>query len=212
MKNIEQLELMIKAGYDPSLTHPHCFENFSYTTLFKLMSQQSCCVFQEWMFNLSMQQQSVLILACRGPDGIPKFHHTKGIVRYYRATVLKSAVKGRAMKPGEDEGGWFATLDLFQYDEGWYRQTSRFFDHVDELPHHYYMHLMHGAEIIAYHHPDDLFRRRWGEFYADCCKDLHLTPESKEEMDHRLCDFNRKGWNNEEDPNTSLATLRDPGC
>lgn len=57
-------------------------------------------VFQDWMLQLSMQQQSVLVLACRGPDGVGKFHPTKQVVARYRATVLKAAYSPHADRRG----------------------------------------------------------------------------------------------------------------
>jgi hypothetical protein len=151
-------------------------------------------VFQDWLFDLTMQQQSVLVLACRGPDGVGKFHPCKEIVTRYRATVLKAAYLGRAMRVGEGDDTTFMTLRGFDGAGTWREMCKVFFDHVDELPHHYYMHLMHGAEIAAYKHPNPTFRIRWLDFYTRCCHDLHLVPESEETMDRRLGDWDRKHW------------------
>lgn len=153
------------------------------------------CVFQDWLFDLTMQQQSVMVLGCRGPDGIAKFHQTKLLVARYRATVLKAAYLGRAMSIDEGDNTTFMTLINFSIDGQWNTIVRAFFDHVDELPHHYYMHLMHGAQIAGYKHPDALFRRRWLDFYFDCCHDLHLHPETEKQMDSRLGDWDRKYWN-----------------
>lgn len=152
------------------------------------------CVFQDWLLQLTMQQQSVLVLACRGPDGIAKFHPTKLIVARYRATVLKAAYLGRPMRIGEGDATTFMTLDQFSSDGHWDAIVGDFFDHVDSLPHHYYMHLMHGAQIAGYKHPVDLFQERWGSFYQRCCHDLHVRPETEADMDRRLSDWDRKYW------------------
>jgi hypothetical protein len=151
-------------------------------------------VFQKWLFSTTMQQQSVLVLACRGPDGVKKFHATKLIVARYRASVMKAAYLGRAMTPGEGDATTFMTLEGFDRDPQWHTICKRFFENVDNIPHHYYMHLIHGAEIIGYKHPDELFRRRWGEFYRRCCDDLHLHHETEEQMDRRLNDWGRLHW------------------
>lgn len=146
-------------------------------------------VFQDWLFDLTMQQQSVLVLACRGPDGIAKFHPTKEIVCRYRAAVIKAAYLGRPMLVDEGDDTTFMTLRYFSDDAHWVPMMRLFFDHVDSLPHHYYMHLMHGAQIVDYKHPIPLFRGRWGDFYERCCRGLHLRPETEEEMDVRLGDW-----------------------
>jgi hypothetical protein len=157
------------------------------------MSGQS--VFQDWYSGLSMQQQSVLVLACRGPDGVGKYHPTKPIVAHYRATVLKAAYYGRPMQVGEEAGdNTFMSLQYLGSDKVWRQLVQSFFDNVDSLPHHYYMHLMHGAQIAGYKHSDKLFRQRWGSFYLDCCADLHLDPETELKMDRRLGDWDQKHW------------------
>lgn len=154
----------------------------------------ACCVFQEWMFELPMQQQSVLVLACREPDGIGKYHPTKPIVRHYRASVLKNASLGRAMRLGEAGRDTFQTLHGFGDDTTWGLLVDKYFENADNLPHHFNMHLIHGAEILAYKHPDRLFRNRWSYFYKAACDDLHLNVETEQEMDYRLGDWNRVGW------------------
>lgn len=151
-------------------------------------------VFQDWLFDLTMQQQSVLVLACRGPDGIAKYHPTKLIVARYRATVLKAAYLGRAMRIDEGDDTTFMTLIEFSKDDAWVSICKSFFDHVDEVPHHYYMHLMHGAQIAGYKHPVELFRARWLGFYMRACHDLHLHPETEDEMNYRLGDWQRRYW------------------
>lgn len=35
---------------------------------------------------------------------------------------------------------------------------------------------------------------RWRYFYGRCCDDMHLMPESEEQMDARLSDWGRKHW------------------
>lgn len=162
-------------------------------------------VFQDWLFKLSMQQQSVAILACRGPDGIAKFHPTKLLVARYRATVLKAAYLGRPMLPDEGDNTTFMTLRNFTSEQFWAKEIVRpFFDNVDNLPHHYYMHLAHGAQIAGYKHSHPLFRERWLHFYHLCCHDLHMGPETEAEMDDRLGDWNRAHWDQPE-----LAKLGD---
>jgi len=150
------------------------------------------------MLRLTMQQQSVLVLACRGPDGIAKFHPTKQLVARYRATVLKAAYLGRPMRADEGDDTTFMTLMYLSNKIHWDTMCREFFENVDSLPHHYYMHLMHGAQIAGYKHPDPLFSRRWSEFYLLCCHDLHLFPESEADMDKRLGDWDRRHWDQQE--------------
>lgn len=152
------------------------------------------CVFQDWTLQLTMQQQSVLVLACRGPDNVGKFHPTKLVVTRYRASILKAAYLGRPMNIDEHDKTTFMSLEGFSNYDHWVGITKEFFNNVDELPHHYYMHLIHGAQITGYKHPHYLFRERWSDFYYRCCNDLHLHHESEIQMDQRLNDWDRQYW------------------
>lgn len=144
-----------------------------------------------WCVKLPVQQQSVLLLAARGPDGVDKFHLTKEVVRAYRATVMVAAHSGRLLTPS-DEGDTFMRLRSMMTDEQWYATCAVFFNYCDDLPHHYYMHLMHGAQIVGYKHPDIVLRSNWRFFYGACCRNLHVNEETEAQMDNRLNDGGRQ--------------------
>jgi hypothetical protein len=147
----------------------------------------------EWCLNLPLQQQSVLLLAARGPDQIRKTHPCKPIVVAYRGTVLLAAKYGRLLYWGEKADG-FMSLDTFANAEAWGVAVSAFFHWIDDLPHHYLMHLMHGVQIVGYKHPDDRFRLRWNDLYLCMVESMHLNVETEQEMDHRLNDWQRLAW------------------
>lgn len=138
----------------------------------------------EWCTKLTLQQQSVLFLAARGPDGVEKFHPCKGIQKAYRACVLVPA-KHSYMNWGT-VGDDFMDLSAFSNTSVWAAQVKKFIDSLDSLPHHYLMHIMHGAQILGYKHPDERFRERWNTFYRKLCDNFHLNYESESEMDKRL--------------------------
>jgi hypothetical protein len=141
-----------------------------------------------WCLELPLQQQSVLFLASRGADGINKTHPCKDVQRAYRATILTAARKGRMMEWGE-KGDGFMCLSLFSHVEAWLSVCDRFFASVDSLPHHYYMHLLYGAEVVGYRDPRIDFRERWLCFYLRGVEELHLQPESEYQMNARLNDW-----------------------
>lgn len=141
----------------------------------------------EWCLDLSLQQQAILLLGARGPDGAAKMHLCKNVVRAYRGTVMLAAARKRTLYLGEKADS-FMSLDRFGDWHLWKQDVTMFFQSVDELPHHYTMHLAHGAQILGYKHPDAEFRSRWEYFYLTFCDDVHLTPETEKEMDHRLND------------------------
>lgn len=147
----------------------------------------------EWCLALPIQQQSVLFLAARGPDGIAKQHPCKRLQRAYCGSVLVAARFGRCLEWGET-ADTFMGLDEIASDHFWPAIVKTFFQTADELPHHFYMHLIHGAEIIGYKHPDETFRERWLRFYFDAVTEFHLTAETERQMDARLSDWNQQFW------------------
>jgi hypothetical protein len=152
-----------------------------------------------WCLSLPLQQQSVLLLASRGPDGISKNHPSKAVHIAYRGSIFLAAKYGRLLEWGEKADS-FMSLDVFggQFSEpDWAYAVKMFFDFIDELPHHYLMHLMHGAQILGFKHPDARFRDRWIAFYLKMVEDMHLAPETESEMDRRLGDWGRSHWENQ---------------
>lgn len=150
-------------------------------------------VFPDWFKTLRFQMQSVLILAGRGPDGVRKHHPAKELHRAYRATILKAGLYGRALT-FDDKGDSFMRYSGFAKHSDWEETVKTFFDHVDELPHHYTLHMVHAAHIVAVFHPDPTFRYRWRYFYDKAVDDLHMRPETDDEMIERLNDFGQNLW------------------
>lgn len=144
-----------------------------------------------------MQQQSVLVMALRGPDGIGKFHPIKQLTCWYRASVIKATYLGREMRVDESDNTTFMNLCQFSDDNYARGLTLLYFEHVDSLPHHAHLHFMHGAQIIGYKHPNPLFRDRWSEFYFAACDDMHVRREPEAIMDARLSDWEQRYWSNE---------------
>lgn len=65
-------------------------------------------VLQPWISDLTMMQQTVLLTAVRGPDGVPKYGPTKMLLRWYRRCILLSAMDRAILTdPLCDGGGSF---------------------------------------------------------------------------------------------------------
>jgi hypothetical protein len=133
------------------------------------------------------------MLAARGPDGVAKHHPCKAVHVAYRGSALVAAKYGRQLRWGE-RADTFMSLDRFADERCWTEDVDAFFKHHDSLPAHYRSHLMHGAEILGYRHPDVRFRQRWFAFYCKCVEDLHLQIEDGPAMDARLGDWKREHW------------------
>jgi hypothetical protein len=140
-----------------------------------------------------VQQQSVLFLATRGPDGAQKYHPCKDVQRAYRATVMTAARYGRMIDYGEHVDN-FMSLKSFADDGQWEIEVDNFFNNIDSIPHHFVMKLLHATEILGYKHPDLRFRERWLEFYQRGVYELHLHPETHKQLDLRLSDWSRAHW------------------
>lgn len=163
-------------------------------------------VLQDWVCRLSFMQQTVLLTAIRGPDGVAKYHPTKFLLRWYRRCILLSALDGKVLThPAEAGGGSFTgpAYEIIEHlsecssDVLWQERMDRvltmYLRSVDELPHHFQMHLMHAAEIIGFKHSDADIRCWWNRTYHRLVHDLHLWPETEEQLDIRLGD-SREGW------------------
>jgi hypothetical protein len=170
---------------------------------------------QQWVLEIPFMQQSVLIAAVRAPDGIRKNHPVKVLMRWYRRCVLMSAFEQKEYREPYSEGGGSFT-GPFTVDHAtaifgnevnkhggkplsYYFDAMRFvyLDHVDELPHHFQLHLMHAAQIVGVHHTNPDISLWWKQFSHMIVDDAHLHPETDEEMNTRLSD-NRDEWRKRE--------------
>lgn len=163
-------------------------------------------VLQDWVLDLPLMQQSVLLTVVRGPDNSPKYSASKLIVRWARRAFLKSSFLGRPLyTPYEKDGGSFYGPSCAEPD-GPMRETrdatwemlmapvvNKYIQSLDEVPHYFQMHMMHAAEIIGYKHPDERIKFWWHSFYIRLAHDLHLLPETSKMMNSRLSD-NRESW------------------
>ena len=141
-------------------------------------------VLQEWTEKLSFMQQSVLITATRGPDTLPKNHTAKDLCRWLRRCYLLSAFdKTALLDPTDPRGGNF-TGPCSNIDKA----LRDYLSEIDGVPHHFHMHLVHAAEILGYKHPIPWIRGWWNSTYLLMVKDLHLRPESEDDLDRRLGD------------------------
>lgn len=173
------------------------------------MNKEHKSAVQDWVSDLTLMQQSVLLTALRGPDGIDKNHVSKLLIRWLRRCVLIGAFEGVAFINCYELGGGSFTgpsIHTSDYRYFYYQRqgtgrmsfpnwreamnsiVSDYLQTVDELPHHFQLHFMHAAEIIGYKHPDGNKRSWWRETYFRLANDMHLVPESEVTMDRRLGD------------------------
>lgn len=136
-------------------------------------------VLQDWLSNLTFRQQTVLIAAVRGPDGIDKYDFVRTLVRELRRVVLNDAAPGNGFMADE----W----------PSWDKIEECFLKRPDAYPFHWLIHFMHAAEVIGYKHPTEAVEMRWRALYFDMCGMLHVNPETEAQMDIRLQDGGDRG-------------------
>jgi hypothetical protein len=157
-----------------------------------------------------MMQQTVLMTAVRGPDGMPKYGSIKMLLRWFRRCILLSAIDGRVLENPVDTNGGSFTGPSFEFfhnaDLNWEGAMDEivggYLTDIDAIPHHFQLHLIHAVEIVGYKHPDRRIREWWNKIYLRLVHDMHLFPESKEALDRRLGDT-RAGWLERADPATA---------
>lgn len=165
-------------------------------------------VMQEWIQHLPLMQQTVLLTAIRGPDGLPKYGSTKMLLRWYRRCILLSAMDGMVLEnPWCNNGGSFTGPSLADSSRTWEvgmdNHVDQYLRELDGIPHHFQMHLMHAIEIVGYNHPSERIRSWWASVYLRLVNDMHLHAETPEELNDRLSD-KRSGWLKRADPATIL--------
>lgn len=145
-------------------------------------------ILQDWVMELGLRHQGVLLTIVRGCDTAPKDHPIKLFTRVIRAALLNAHCgdPARAKSFIESPGA---------YEE--LRRWQAIRRDLDHYPHHYVLHLLHSMEVIGYKCPVPDRAAFFLNCYRDLCKGLHLNPETEEQLDARLnCDeeeFSRRG-------------------
>lgn len=151
-------------------------------------------VLQDWVIELPLMQQTVLISAIRNADMVEKGHPSKELIKWYRRCVLKSALDNKVLENPYEAGGGSFTGSI----ESVSKAQDDFIRARDGMSLHYYAHCMHAFEILGYHHPRTLTREGWAYMYRRMVQALHVWPETKEQLDRRLGDT-MEGWKERED-------------
>lgn len=141
-------------------------------------------VVQDWLSNCTLKQQTVLLCALRGCDGVSKEDPSKTFVRQYRRLILRDAGP-----PDADFMKFYDPSDR-GYKMSFHDLVGVFASDIDHYPMHWLMHFIHAMEIVGYKHPDTTILGQAHYFYITLADALHLTIETEEDLDERLADFN----------------------
>ena len=163
-------------------------------------------VLQDWVQQIPLMQQTVLLTVIRGPDGVAKHHPVKMLIRWYRRCVLLGSFEKAVLtNPLDPRGGSFTGPSVkvapgtswLEVGDGWPRfmepLVNQYIDACEELPHHFQAHFRNGVQIIGYKHPVRTIRSFWLSVYLRIVDDAHMMPEPQVMMDKRLGD-NEDDW------------------
>jgi hypothetical protein len=162
-------------------------------------------VLQDWVMELPFMQQSVLIAAMRGPDGVEKMHRSKMLCRWLRRCIVISAFDKKALdNPNDPRGGSYtgpscpvSNSSFNEWEIPMNDVVKNYLDSIDSLPHHFHLHFLHAVEIIGYKHSNERIRTWWRMTYVRMAHDMHLNIEPEEHLDDRLND-NETDWRADE--------------
>ena len=149
---------------------------------------------QEWVCDLPLMQQTILLTATRAPDGIRKSHPVKTLCRWLRRCYLISAFDRCVLEdPLDPRGGSFMGPCISPEVNNIDHAADLYIECGDQIPLHFHFHLMQAAEVLGYKHPKDETRVWWNRFYLRLVAFGHLNPETQEQMEKRLSD-NKENW------------------
>lgn len=130
-------------------------------------------VLQDWLVELPIRMQSTLILGLRGPDGLS----TKYIKQWTRW------LRGHAFKPGNPNN--VKQFMLVELPPKLLDKSPLAYE-LYMVPQHYYSHLMHSVQVIAFKHPKEDIQTIANDMYRSMVSTLHLFPESHASFETRL--------------------------
>ncbi len=136
-------------------------------------------IIQEWVCELGLRHQGVLMSAVRGCDGALREDDSKWLVRFYRACILNSHC-------GDPRGAASYMLWPTEWDEAYVKFDQFKKGGFDHYPMHWLTHFMFAAEIVGYYHPEHQVRNFWNWVYRRMVDKLHLNHETKSQLDERL--------------------------
>ena len=135
-------------------------------------------VLQDWVMELPLREQGTLLTGVRGCDVTPKSpldSPERRLVSYLRWTfMVPFAIEEVDLAPG----CFFQSTPPTEFE---WRASE-----LGHYPQHWYSHLMHCYEVVAYRHPNIRINHACWKTYLKLVRNLHLYPEEKIQMVRRL--------------------------
>lgn len=129
-------------------------------------------VTQNWLEKIPIRMQSTLLLSLRGPDTHACLE-IKKIQRWMR---------GLTFRPGNPHN----VREFMHSEPNGIAEKSPVAKELEFCSQHFYSHLMHGLEVLAYRHPNSDVKIVAVGLFIQLCSLLHLPIESDEAFEERL--------------------------
>lgn len=143
----------------------------------RLDAPSGSAILHNWVAELGLRHQGVLVSAVRGPDNETKHGPSKPLVRFYRACVLKA----HCIDPRKSA----TYLMWIEKEDEFWDVANKYLGSFDHFYNHFVMHFLAASEICGYKMPNP-HRQWWHGFYLRMCQKLHLSPETERQLDNRL--------------------------
>lgn len=139
-------------------------------------------VLQDWVMELPLREQGVLLTCVRGCDLTPKEWTSDDKVAYSAARRIVAFLRWCFLNPADPREVDYQEGSFFQSHPPDPFHPSEF----GHLPLHWYSHVMHSLEVIAYRHPSNHIGGIAFVLYEKMVTSLHLNIESCTDMIERL--------------------------
>lgn len=145
-----------------------------------VLTNEKKSVLQDWVMALPLREQGTLLTAVRGCDDEPKQWIATGVADS-AGRRLTAFIRWCFMNPADPRevdipGAFFQSRPLLPF------KPSEF----GHLPEHWYAHVMHALEVVAYRHPEVEVRTVALFLYAKLVHNLHLNIETEDQFEARL--------------------------
>lgn len=142
-------------------------------------------ILREWVSQLGLREQGVLVVATRGCDAASKLPLDSVERR------LTAAIRYAVLVPF-DAREVDATPGCFMRSEA---PADFKLGMVEHYPLHWVLHVVHAAEALGFRHPDPQARAVWHALYLAAVKAMHMNAETLEQYTTRLSEDRIAGNN-----------------
>lgn len=135
-------------------------------------------ILQDWVMELPLRHQGVLLSATRGCDTTEKpLSSVHGPVERWLSAYLRWTFLNPAdVRELEYDGAFMSPNPPHSW------KASQ----LGHLPQHFYAHLMHAFQVVGVHHPNEIVAMECNTIYNMMVHNLHLMTEPDHMMETRL--------------------------